>query len=530
MRTFTRVTAAAACAACLFAGVPGMVSADVSYYTPPHFKNKVLPVYPDSARAAHEQGTVLVKVLVLANGQAKSFTVFKSSGHKDLDDAVLAAVKASTYVPAMRGSTPQEGYYDVTYSFTLSGVAQNEGNQSDLSKKLEANPRDSATRILLGTQFIQQGDYGQAEQLFQAGTQLDPNNAKLWAYQGYAYLQDGEKSKDNAKFKGAVDAFDQALRLDPHSSLIASAADAYFYYGYNAQQNGDYATAMQYGQKAVAAAPKSVQSFILLGEAQTSQGNFADAVTTLKKAESMDDKKSPIVTSRIIADEANAELSQNDRANGMADINRAEQADPHAQFAYEYLWSYYIKEGNRAAALTPLSQLAQLDAKNPYWQVQIGNIYLGENNVASARQAYQKAQALDPNNSDAQFGMVELAAVNGDTSTLDAAMAKITANASPRQASAYETSIAIDLLNSQKTTVFAEAQKFADQATKADPNNGQAWYALAIADEGVNKGDRSSTNAALKKAYDIFKSQNNAAMLKTVSDEYKRINGTDIGS
>ena len=39
--------------------------------------HKVLPAYPDSARAAHETGTVVLKVLVAANGTPKQFILFK---------------------------------------------------------------------------------------------------------------------------------------------------------------------------------------------------------------------------------------------------------------------------------------------------------------------------------------------------------------------------------------------------------------------------------------------------------------------
>ena len=533
MRNFSKtIVAAAACAAFLVALAPG-ARADISYYTPPKFKHKVLPVYPDSARAAHETGSVLIKVLVAADGTPKQFILQRSSGHKDLDDAVLAAAKASTYDPAMRGSTPTIGFYDVTYKFTLTGVAEDEGNQSDLSKKLEANPKDSTTRIALGTAYMNQKNYGQAEQLFEDGTRLTPSNAKLWEYKGIAYLQDAQSSNDPTKYKPAVDAFDQALKLDPHVDTSNSAPSAYFNYGFHLQQAGDNAGALAYAQKAVTLAPKAGAFYILLGEAQTSQGDFAGAVTNLKKAESLDDKKNTFVTSRIIADEANAELSQNDRVNGMADINRAEQVNGQAPFAYQYLYEYYIRNNNRAAALTPLMQLAQLQPKEATWQVQIGSLYLSQNNIPAARQAFSKALALKPDSLDAQFGSAELAAVTGDVASIDSVMTKIEAAAPPKQAAVYESVIAIDLLNTSqggKTNFAPQAQKYADMATKADPTNGQAWYALGVADAQVNRNDKASANTALKKAYDIFKSQNNEAMMKQVSDVFKQINGTDITS
>ncbi len=521
------IVAVAACAASLIALAP-IARADVTYYTPPKFKHKVLPVYPDSARAAHEIGSVVLKVLVAADGTPKQFILFKSSGHKDLDDAVMSAAKASTYSPAMRGKTATLGFYDVTYKFTLTGVAQDEGNQADLAKKLDANPKDVSTRISLGTDYINRKNWAQAEQLFATGTQLVPGNAKLWAYMGLAYYQDAEATKDAGKYKPSVDAYDQALKIDPKVETRNIAAAAYFNYGFHLQQSGDNAGALTYAQKAVNLSPKTAQYYILLGEAQTATGDFVTAVATLKKAESLDDKKATIITSRIVADEANAELAQNDKVNGMADINRSEQIDPHAPFAYEYLFSYYVKSGNRAAALTPLMQLAQIQPTEALWQLQIGSIYLNQNNIAAARLAFQKAVQLKPDSADAQFGMAELAAATGDTATLDPIMAKVTAMTTPKQGADMQAGVAVYLLNAAqgKTTYAADAQKYADLATKGDPANGEAWYALGVAD--LQLKNRDAANFALKKAYDIFKSQNNTEQMKTVSDAFKQANGSDI--
>jgi len=527
-----RIAAVAVAAACLAAYSPA-ARADVTYYTPPSFKNRVSPVYPDTARAKHEIGAVVLKVLVGADGKPKQFIVFKSSGHKDLDDAVVAAAKASTYNAATRGTTATVGFYDVTYRFTLTGVAQDEGASSTLAKKLAANPRDVATRLAIGNQYLLAKNYSAAEQIYQAGTQLMPTDAKLWANQGVAFYQDAGANQATAlgKYNNASDAFDQAIRLDPHVQLQNIAAASYFNYGFLLQNNGQSAQAEQYAQKAVNLNPKSAEYYILLGEAQTSLADFANAVSTWKKAESLDSKQSSMVTSRILADEANAELSQGDRTNGMADINRAEQANSHGLFAYEYLFSYYARSGNFAAAITPLNQLELLDPTNAAWPTQIGEMYMANNNTAAAHDAYKKALSIDPTNLDARFGMLQLSAAAGDTAAVSNGMAQITAKATPIQAAAYEASIAIDYLNAQTTSrvnLAAEAQKYADEATKADPNNPHAWYALGVADAQVNKSDKTAADAALKKAYDIFKSQNNSQGMQQVNAAYKQLNGQDL--
>lgn len=527
-----RIAAVAVAAACLAAYSPA-VRADVTYYTPPSFKTRVAPVYPEAARAKHEIGAVVLKVLVGTDGKAKQFILFKSSGHKDLDDAVMTAAKASTYNPATRGSTPTVGFYDVTYRFTLTGVAEDEGASSGFAKKLAANPKDVGARLAVGNQYLIAKNYSAAEQTYEAGTQLMPTNAKLWANQGLAFYQDAQANQSGSldKYKSAADAFDQAIKLDPHVELQNIAAASYFNYGFQLQNNGQSALAAQYAQKAANLQPKQSEYYILLGEAQTSQGDFANAVATLKKAESLDPKSNSMVTSRIIADEGNAELSQGDRTNGLADINRAEQTNSHALFAYEYLYSYYAKSGNYAAAITPLRQLTQIDPKNATWQTQIGEMYMANNNTAAARDAYKQALAIDPNSLDAQFGNLQLSAMSGDTQAVTNGMAPIIAKSSPAQASAYEATIAIDYLNAQPTkngNLATEAQKYADQATKADPNNAHAWYALGVADAQINKTDKTAANAALKKAYDIFKSQNNSQGMQQVNAAYKQLNGQDL--
>lgn len=521
--------AAAIIGACLTFGAAQAARADITYYSPPKFNHQVLPVYSEAANAAHETGQVIIKVLVGTDGKPKQFIVFKSSGHKDLDDAVITAAKASTYYPAMRGSSPQVAFFDVTYKFTLQGVAENEGNESDLSKKVDANPKDVSSRIQLGTDYLNQHQYAQAESTFSDGTAQVPNNARLWELEGIAYFQDAQaNSNDPDKFKSSVDAFDRALALNPKIETIASAASANFNWGFHLQQSGDTAGALPFAQKAIQLDGTQSAYYILLGEVQTSQANYQDAIATLKKAESLDKKSNSLVTSRIIADEGNAELMQGDKVDGMADINRAEQADGQAAFPYIYLFSYYNRTGNRQAAMSPLQQLAKLQPKDPQWQLEMGNMYLSENNAAAARTAFQNAVALDPNDPNAQFGMAELAATTGDTQSIASTMAKISAGADPKSLAGWNATLAIMLINASQggKSYWTDAQNYATQATKEDPTNGQGWFALGYSQ--YHNNDKDDASASIKKAYDIFKSQNNADSMKQADDIYKQITGSDI--
>lgn len=91
--------------------------------TPPRsdaaYLNNPRPNYPLAARRRGDHGTVLVRVLVTAEGQAASVGLEKSSGHSSLDEAALAAVKSWRFVPAKQGAQAVEAPYVVPVVFKL---------------------------------------------------------------------------------------------------------------------------------------------------------------------------------------------------------------------------------------------------------------------------------------------------------------------------------------------------------------------------------------------------------------------------
>ncbi|MEO6913881.1 MAG: TonB family protein [Candidatus Baltobacteraceae bacterium] len=80
--------------------------------------NKVPPDYPEMAR---EQNlgvvTVLVKVTVGASGSLTNATVQQSSGNSSIDNAAVAAARASSYSPKIVNCLPVAGDYGFTAEF-----------------------------------------------------------------------------------------------------------------------------------------------------------------------------------------------------------------------------------------------------------------------------------------------------------------------------------------------------------------------------------------------------------------------------
>jgi len=77
------------------------------------------PHYPPESRRIHEQGLVMLRVLIDASGHAKTIEIYKSSGHPRLDEAARAAVARAVFKPYMDGGIARAAAAFVPVEFTL---------------------------------------------------------------------------------------------------------------------------------------------------------------------------------------------------------------------------------------------------------------------------------------------------------------------------------------------------------------------------------------------------------------------------
>lgn len=77
------------------------------------------PVYPALSRRQSEEGKVLLKVRVSAQGNALEVAVSKSSGFPRLDSAAIDAVTHWRFVPAKRGDETVDSSVIVPITFAL---------------------------------------------------------------------------------------------------------------------------------------------------------------------------------------------------------------------------------------------------------------------------------------------------------------------------------------------------------------------------------------------------------------------------
>lgn len=88
---------------------------------PPSILDKTNPSYPQSARSAGIEGTVLLKIEILATGQPGDISISRSSGNEALDNAAISAVRQWRFVPAKDKDKDQpiSCYTTIPISFRL---------------------------------------------------------------------------------------------------------------------------------------------------------------------------------------------------------------------------------------------------------------------------------------------------------------------------------------------------------------------------------------------------------------------------
>ena len=87
---------------------------------PPRLTKHVPPAYPEAARRAAQTGTVLLRLLVSANGRVRDVVVVRSSGYAALDEAASEAAERWRFSSAKDGRNFDVAcYITVPVSFTL---------------------------------------------------------------------------------------------------------------------------------------------------------------------------------------------------------------------------------------------------------------------------------------------------------------------------------------------------------------------------------------------------------------------------
>ncbi len=98
---------------------PGELTYNVSEGARPNYGMNPNPPYPKSARRRGQEGTVLLRVLVLEDGKVGEIEIVNPSGYTVLDESALKAVKDWVFIPGKKAGKQISSWVEVPIKFQL---------------------------------------------------------------------------------------------------------------------------------------------------------------------------------------------------------------------------------------------------------------------------------------------------------------------------------------------------------------------------------------------------------------------------
>ncbi|MGC2110632.1 MAG: tetratricopeptide repeat protein [Candidatus Korobacteraceae bacterium] len=242
------------------------------------------------------------------------------------------------------------------------------------SNALELSPRLPTALYVLGISYVDQKQPDKALEVVKARAGKTPD----WA-QGYQVL--GQVAQQAGRLPVAIDAFNQALRIDPKlTSAALSLADTYFL-------NKQLELARQQYEKV--AQEKSARSYAMarLGQIYEAQGNFENAHLSYEKALAADPDN--VLAKNNLA-WVYAEHGGNiDMALKLAEEAK-EKAPEDANVADTLGW-IYVKKGSYEAAVANLKSSVEKNPHDPSGLYHLGTAYYMLGRTADARRELEAA-------------------------------------------------------------------------------------------------------------------------------------------
>ncbi|MEO7108363.1 MAG: energy transducer TonB, partial [Rhodoferax sp.] len=83
------------------------------------YLNNPKPRYPPISKRMGEQGKVVIRTLIGADGIAKEASIHTSSGFDRLDQTALATAMKWRYAPGKRAGVAEAVWFNVPFTFVL---------------------------------------------------------------------------------------------------------------------------------------------------------------------------------------------------------------------------------------------------------------------------------------------------------------------------------------------------------------------------------------------------------------------------
>ena len=289
------------------------------------------------------------------------------------------------------------------------------GGLAELDKMLAEEPGDLDAQLRMALIYGEKREFPKAIELLQAVLKARPAELKVRDYLGYLY----EETKE---FPKAVEAYQFNIQLDP------SYADSHMHLGVLQYRLKNYPAAITHLTEATRINPKQPEPFIVLGLAHLQAEQFDTALSAFEEGLRHHPK--------------NADLHFNlgtayDKLNRFDDVVKSMESalslDPHHADALNYLgysyaergvkveqalsltrqavalkpdngyyvdslgWAFY-KAGQFNEALTEIKRAVALVGDDPVIYEHLGEIYVKQQKLSEAKEAWLHSLELDPSN------------------------------------------------------------------------------------------------------------------------------------
>lgn len=127
------------------------------------------------------------------------------------------------------------------------------------------------TLVIKGIELYKQGKYDEAIQAFDEAIGLDPNYAKAWSHKGYALSKQG-------KYDEAIECLDEAIRLDPNDTYPWGVK------GLVLEMQGNHDEAIKCFDEAIGRDPNDANAWAGYGVVLAEIGNYDEAIGYFSEA------------------------------------------------------------------------------------------------------------------------------------------------------------------------------------------------------------------------------------------------------
>jgi tetratricopeptide (TPR) repeat protein len=338
----------------------------------------------------------------------------------DLLQAGKPAEAAETY-RHMLDADPSSAWTAYNLALALEAMHDSKGAEEALQKAIDIDPKLAKPRAELGQLELSDGDIPRAQKWLQSALDLDPQLVEARGNLAMVRARQGDMAS-------AAKLLRQALEDDPNYK------EGHLNLGLILAQQGDLPDAEQQLGQALTLAPQDPATLSTVGKAKVEMGKSSEGIALLQKvvqlapdsaaahldlaialADSYDLPGAFAETGEAVRLAPQSGVAHFNRGRVLFDIGRSTEARPEFETACRlvpgmaeprYFLALIDKEaGDLPAAANLLEETVKLDPHNLMAWYLLGQCLERQQETAKAIAAWRQAVALDPNFSQALFGL-----------------------------------------------------------------------------------------------------------------------------